>query len=937
MARVTIPLLGLLVLSCCPGALAQLSGDPIWIYDPGLHVNHVETADLNGDGVPDVIGGEYSNSAFDAPSRVHAVDGSTGTALWTYLLQDGVRSMTLADLNQDGVMDVIAGASAGSTTPDGRVHAIDGTDGSPLWTYPVGATNQDVATGNLNGDAFPDVVVGSFDDYVYALDGETGALLWRRLIGSLWVNAVECGDVNGDGIDDVGYAHEYLAGFDNFHGVLDGTDGSTIWGRTVPSIALDVLLEDIDGDGAVEAIFGLVSSADQGVVEVRNGLTGALEWQYMMGPLDHTNGDIFLHAHDLDQDTDIDLVVGNFLGNYRIVAFDGGSNVEMWISSPLDGYVRDLAFADVVGDGTLNVLAATFDRVQVVDGASGAKTWYYSVAGTISSVAAGDFDGDGIADVAGGGSAETSGSPPDPAKGIWALRTSDSPLLWELDFGEYGNGLALGDLNGDLAQDVVAVSSLMDQAIAIDGATGAELWRWTGTENLYAVATGDFDGNGQVDVVVAGNDDTVTAIDGAKASPQWQLTTPGDQIYRKCLQVADLDGDGADDVIAGSDDETVYAIDGPTGLLLWSMNLGGDIEEVELAQMNGLGPLDVVAAVGFPGQKVMVLDGTDGSLLWQVTGLSSVRHVEVLDADNDGTLDIGIATQTQILVVDGVARTPFWSSAFASNVDYGLSHGDLQGDGTHELVAAGNSTDRSVHAFDGTTGSELWSHLTGGDVNVVRVADVTEDGTLDVVAGSDDQILYVLDGATGSPVFTFSTAGDVMHVQIGDLDGNGSPNIACVTFDTDGVVYAFRELSAEISIDEIDPSFVIVQGNWRSASYGGAFGGSLRYRRPGTGQHRAAFRLDRVSGQPFLPPGTYDVFARKVDHPRLSLMATNAPFRVFHRNGTSPWIRLDQSLPGSTPQLLGTFEFDNGSPQGVLVSDEADGYVIIDGLLLVRR
>ncbi len=787
------------------GALADtLAAEPIWIYDSDLYVKHVEVADLNGDNIPDVIVGEYDMTYYGEPSRVIAIDGQTGDTLWTYLLDDGVRSMTIGDINNDGVMDVVAGASYHSTgTPDGRIHAIDGTDGSQLWTFYTGATNQDVAIGNFNGDVYPDVAVACFDDSVYAIDGHTGLQLWRTLIGSMWVNAVATGDVNGDDTDDVAFAHEYLTNYDNYFGVLDGTDGTFIWDSTVTYAVLAVLVEDIDDDGQLEAVFGGVSSADQGTIYVRNASTGALEWEYNLGYLHHVNGDITLHAYDIDSDTDPDLVVGNNVGTYHVYAFNGDGDTPMWISDTLDGYPKDLAFGDVTGDGNLNVIAATYDRVQVLEATDGSKTWYYSVAGTIASVGSGDFDDDGIMDVAAGGGAESSGTPPNPGKSVWALKTVPSPVLWEFDFGEYGNALAIDDLNGDEYLDVVVVSSLDDKAVAINGETGTELWKWIGTENLFAVTTGDFDNNGQIDVAVGGWDNIVTGLYGNSGGVMWQFTTPTDDIYRKGLQAEDVNGDGNIDIIAGSEDNRVYAINGLNGAEIWStISFPGDVEEIELAQMNASGPRDVVAAIGGSSGKMVVIDGASGDVLWEY-GLNTAyaQHVEVLDANDDDVLDVAIgmqkmgATPGGLIVVNGSTHNELWTVyPFYPTVNYALAHGDLNNDGAEDLVAGGNTDDRTVYAFNGPNGAPLWNFPTGGEINVVQVAEVTGDTVPDVIVGSDDQIIYVLDGNTGQSSWSYSTAGDVMHIQIGDISGDGAPNIACVTFDSDGIAYAFKSL-----------------------------------------------------------------------------------------------------------------------------------------------
>jgi outer membrane protein assembly factor BamB len=764
-----------------------------------LPTRNVATADLNGDSIPDVIASEYSNDYYGNPSRVFGIDGATGDTIWSYLCQDGIRSMAVGDINGDGVTDVVAGASYNSSgTPDGGVHAINGVDGSLLWVHSIGATNQTVAIGNLNGGDYLDVVVGSFDDFVYALDGQDGSVIWSRDFGSLWINKVSLGDVDGDGLDDVGFAHEYLAGWDNHLGVLKGTNGVSLWEDTVAYVVIDVLLADIDNDGDVEAIFAGIYADDHGEFFVRDGSDGGFEWGYNIGSINHVNGEFGLFAYDVDEDTDIDLLVGNTGGYLR--AFDGNNNTPMWVSDSLVSNPDNLAFADVTDDGQLNIIAATYDRVQVLFAADGKHDYYYSVAGTITSVAVGDFDDDGVTDIAAGGGAEFTGFPPDPGKTVWALRTIVSPLLWEYAFGQYGNSIVSIDLNGDTFDDVVTVASLSDQATAINGANGSLMWTWVGTENLYTITAGDFNDDGQNDVAVAGNDDMITALNGADGSVLWQFPV-GNQIYRKCLKAADLNGDNNVDVIAGVDDSKVYAIDGEKGDTLWVTAIGASAGDIQLAQMNASGPVDIVVAVetGATGEKVMVLDGSDGSLLWEFAAPEGVQHVQVLDANDDGIPDIAAAvcpySPEQVIMIDGATHTTMWSQPMdiPSNV-HSMAHGDLNNDGREDIVIPGTSAVPEVRALNGGDGSTLWTFPTGGEVNCLLVFDVDNNGTLDVVVGSDDQFLYILDGPTGAVLFSYATADDVMHTAVGEFEGPNKPGIACLTFGSDGVAYAFKSM-----------------------------------------------------------------------------------------------------------------------------------------------
>jgi outer membrane protein assembly factor BamB len=774
------------------------SGEAIWIYDSELYVKHVEVADLNGDMVEDVIAGEYDSDSYGDPSWVLAIDGLDGDTLWGYLLQDGIRSMTIGDINGDGVMDVVAGASyQSSPTPDGKVHAINGVDGSQLWTFDVGATVSTVAVGDFNGDMYLDVAAGSFDEYVYAIDGEDGSQLWAELYDGMWINEVSTGDVNGDNRDDEAFAHEYLAGWDNYLGVLDGTSGSAIWEDTVEYVVLTAKLADVDDDGDLEAIFGGIYGDDHGELFVRTSLNGDTEWSYDLGNVNHTNGDIIIGIHDIDLDTDLDMVVGKYIGDYYLRAFDGNSSTLMWTSEQLDGYPRALAFGDIDANGEENILVAAYDRVQVMQAPTGKNYFYYAVGGTISDVAAADVSDNDTLDMIAGGGADFVGD--DPGKSVWALRIAVSPVCWENAFGDYGNEITLANLNGDEHMDVVAVASVEDAAFAYDGQDGTPLWTWPGTANLYACASGDFDNDGVDEVVVGGDDDQITAIE-SNGTTMWTYPT-GDQVYRKCLQATDLNGDGAVDVIAGSDDSDVRALNGPNGDTLWTYDIGGHVGEIELAQMDDAGPLDVVVAGANGANSIVVLEGATGALLWSYAAGNAVEHVEAMDANTDGYMDVAAAITPygtkEVIMVDGYTQIAIWTQpiASASNV-HSMSHGDLNGDKYPDVIVPGNSTDRVVWALNGDNGDTLWTFPVGGEVNCVLVSDVDYDAQDEVIAGSDDQVVYVINGLDGTEEWSFTTVDDVMDVKVGMICDPVLPNIACVTFGSDGMVYVFETLAS---------------------------------------------------------------------------------------------------------------------------------------------
>ena len=91
------------------------------------------------------------------------------------------------------------------------------------------------------------------------------------------------------------------------------------------------------------------------------------------------------------------------MGPRRVLVFDGDTNTPSLISEELTRWVYNTTAGDVDNDGILEIVAASFDRVQVINSVTGNLEWYYAVNGRIHDVRCADFDGDNWTDIAAAG------------------------------------------------------------------------------------------------------------------------------------------------------------------------------------------------------------------------------------------------------------------------------------------------------------------------------------------------------------------------------------------------------------------------------------------------------------------------------------------------------------------------------------------------------
>ncbi|MBO6573906.1 MAG: T9SS type A sorting domain-containing protein [Rhodothermales bacterium] len=685
----------------------------------------VHAADVDGDGDIDVVG---SASTDDLKLFVNSTgDGSTWTTTNIDVLLTGVYSATTGDIDGDGDLDIIA--------------AVESDNDVSWWANGIwGETSIDtdfsgarfVAVGDLDGDGDLDVVGSGFDagSIVTWANNGSGTFAADTNIKTAFGNPgnIDLADMDGDGdLDVIGTSTSLddVSWFENGNSWAETSIDADLDG------ASDVDAVDFDGDGDLDVL----AVGDDGADVVWYENAGGGTWTQRDIDLSFTDA-VSVLAVDIDRDGDPDVLAsgqgtsGGDMGWWessrrgRIVS----TGSETTVQSDLTGATSVVA-ADIDADGDIDLVSAgsaTAARLHTSGGGWTSSNIHAGSAG--ASVAVADIDGDGDLDV-------ISADPTDDDV-EWHANSGWSTTQIDASFNG-ARAVAVGDLDGDGDVDVVAAGGDGNQLSWFQSASSGSSWTERSIKasfnGAWGVAVGDVDGDGNLDVVgTSHTDDDVTLFANTLGTGLAMVETAVDASFNGARSVAlgDLDGDGDLDIVAAGDDgNQVSWFENGNSWTEASIATPTAPASVFLADMDSDGDLDVLITANTDDDVIWYAnDGSGGT--WTATTVDAAfdgaAAAVAADLDSDGDLDVVAAADTDNDVAWWASDTVIGNQALfisgtagqSNNVGWRLLSVPCSGQtraGMEGITISGPDEIRRYDESAGATAEDRWLDTASSD------------------------------------------------------------------------------------------------------------------------------------------------------------------------------------------------------------------------------
>jgi hypothetical protein len=756
--------------------------------------NSIASADVNNDGIKEVIFGNYEG-------YVHIIQYSEGDYVDVWKsphLGSDIPALTTCDTDSDGIVEIIVGTGSGALL----IFGYQPGNGSYMqeWADLVFAFDVvGLAADDVDNDGFVEIVTGSSsfaeiplpNVHVFGYNGNSYELEWLHWAEDSYYNharTVAIGDVDNDGtkefvvgISEYKYATQtprgsfYVFGYNNGIYTME-------WKRDDNSVdVVDIDIGDVDSDGFQEIVVGSgttnIYGYDSGVYHIENVIP-----------------DYFANVEvgNVNNDETIEIVTGS-ASSIRIWQLDS----QIWESEVYSLEINGMEINDSDGDNTNEIILGLGDFFTGADvviigfnDPDFQEEWEGQYISTVFSVFIDDVDYD-----------------------------SDNELLFGMDYGNiyvfgFENGryslednislpydyeilhIFCNDFDNDGKNEIAAIMPFDIFFIRYVNGNFEVIYQLDVTDfGISTADVGDVDSDGKTELIIGDGDGYLYVIgsDGSSFSIEWESQIYNSQVT--ALGVGNTDSDGIVEIVVGGyntdiifTEYFVYILgkEGNDYIEEWSQISDETIYAVDVGDSDNDGINEIAVMMGFSDLFIIGWDQDSYSEEWTTTDFGGIEDscLDISNIESEGPNMLVIADYELYVLVYETNYVYQWQT---DTIDSGIDCifiGDANSQGSNEIIV-----NTGVYIF--IYGTESWpvASLSPSKTTVTVGEEISFDGSNSTGTGTLEYLFDFGDGTDSGWIFQSSTT----H-----------------SYSSDGTFTASLTIKDEYGLESTNPTDIII-------------------------------------------------------------------------------------------------------------------------------
>jgi len=810
-------------------------------YFVGESSKNVVAADVTGDGKPDLISARNGDDGLQINVLVNKGNGTYNTRKIYEMGNYGVDRIAVGDVNGDGKQDIVA---AGSSNEKIHIMLNNGSGGfSSVTSFDGDGTIFNIFLANIDGDSDLDIITGN---HQYSPEGDSYSVFFNNGSGNFssrtdypvsdFINSIQVANIDGDSDNDLILGYEYGTkisvaknnGSGVFGALSDFNGGSSLYtikavnldgdsdidvvasdldnnypqiftnngtgsftasnGPSLGGTQLDILTADVDGDGDQDLIGGtsgvsVAKNNGNGTFAAVTTYTGIMEPSY------------WGTTTDVDSDGDQDVIFigtkGDVGKDVVIVALNNQSVPPTVSSHTPTFYASDVSASTnvtVTFSRDMNSTTLTNSTIRLVGSLTGQHSGtltYNSGSKTVTIDPTTNFKPGEVVTVMVNTGVQTS----DGAyisKGYQFYFTVESAnstgiLAAKTDYttGTKPNYVATGDLDGDGDLDL-AITNLEAATVSVLLNTGSGSFSaktdYTTGDHPSAITMADIDWDGDLDLVISNYWDKTISLLKNNGNGTFSAKSDVSDATSAGHAVADFNGDGYLDIMTNSDNSGILKLNNGSGVFSVGEDLATSVGDYNFVagDQNRDGIPDGFYTNSRGSSYYSALNNSDAtfsSSYFDLYDLSSTGLVAA-DFNNDGRVDVAKVDDYYNKIMVSLNSNNYLNAS----VDYSIGAGgegvtaaDIDGDGDLDFIVALGDVDSIAVLKNNGSGvfGARTSYPAGDNPQYVAYGDFDGDGDVDFVVTNMDAntISVYLNGTPPPTVASVSPVKNAINIS----------------------------------------------------------------------------------------------------------------------------------------------------------------------------